>query len=83
MPEVAKFDGIKILFYHNEHQPAHFHVVYAEFKAVVLIDTLEIDKGWLPTPQMRKIRAWAFPRRQALAQAWLICQEGGDPGSIL
>lgn len=82
MPEVAHFDGIKILFYHNEHPPMHFHASYAEHRALIALETLEIERGWLPNSQMRKIRAWALPRKKALVQAWIDCQEDGDPGKI-
>ena len=35
MPVVAVVDAVKIVFYANEHPPAHFHAVIAEHRAVV------------------------------------------------
>ncbi|WP_449409607.1 DUF4160 domain-containing protein [Methylobacterium komagatae] len=29
MPVVAEFDGIRIMFYANEHPPPHFHAYFA------------------------------------------------------
>ena len=40
MPAVAIVDGVKIMFYANEHPPAHFHAKIAEFQTVVDIDSL-------------------------------------------
>jgi hypothetical protein len=42
VPVVAIVDGVKIMFYPNEHPPAHFHAKIAEFQAVVDIDRLAI-----------------------------------------
>jgi uncharacterized protein DUF4160 len=82
MPVVATFNGIKIELYVDEHPPPHFHARYAEFVAQIDMATLEIIKGSLPRPQLRMIREWALPRRQALRAAWDICSGDGNPGSI-
>jgi Domain of unknown function (DUF4160) len=42
MPTVATIDGVKIQFYPNEHPPPHFHAVYAEYRALIRIDTMEL-----------------------------------------
>ena len=82
MPRLASFDGIDIMFFQEDHPPPHFHAEYAEFEALIDIDTLEILVGELPRPQLRKVRAWAKPRKAALSLAWLICEADGDPGKI-
>jgi len=33
MPELSRFYGIVIRMFHKEHQPAHFHAIYAEHES--------------------------------------------------
>jgi hypothetical protein len=82
MPIVAEFNGIKILFYWDEHPPIHFHVAYAEFQAQIDIDSLRVIKGSLPVAQYRKVVAWAKPRKSELLMAWLRCRSDLNPGRI-
>ena len=82
MPTVATVDGIKIQFYHDEHPPSHFHAEFAEHQAVISIDTLKVVKGHLPRPQLRKVVAWAEPRKALLLGAWMTCQADTNPGKI-
>jgi Domain of unknown function (DUF4160) len=80
MPSVAIIDGVKILFYHDEHPPAHFHARYGEHEAVVELETLHILKGALPPAQLRKVRDWARSRQSELLRAWIACRSDADPG---
>ena len=82
MPTVAVIDGIRIQIYWDEHPPPHFHVEWAEHQAVIDIDRLEIVEGSLPRPQLRKVMAWAEPRRIQLHAAWMACQADLSPGRI-
>jgi hypothetical protein len=82
MPIVARVDGIKITFYNDEHPPIHFHAKYAEHEAMIGIDTLKVLEGYLPRPQLRKVVAWAKPRRALLREAWDACQADRNPGKI-
>ena len=82
MPTVAVIDGIKIEFYFDEHPPPHFRAKYAEYRAVIRIDTLKVIYGGLPKATERKIIAWAKLRTGALHKAWDICRLDGNPGTI-
>ena len=82
MPEVAVVDGVKIMLYWDEHPPVHFHVEFAEYRAKISIDTLRIMKGALPAPQLRKVVAWAEPRKKQLMMAWTACESDLHPGKI-
>lgn len=82
MPHVATVDGIKIMFYSEDHPPPHFHAQYAEHAALIEIDTLSAFRGFLPKPQYRRVVAWAETRRDALWSAWFACEAGLDPGKI-
>ena len=82
MPLVAVIDGIKIEFYFDDHPPPHFHAKYAEYRAVIRIDTLKVVRGGLPKGAERKVLAWAKVRTSALRKAWDVCRSDGDPGKI-
>jgi hypothetical protein len=82
MPVVAIVDGIKIQFYNDEHPPPHFHAQFAEHEAMIGIDAQNVLKGYLPRPQLRKVVAWARPRRALLLDAWFACQADRNPGKI-
>lgn len=82
MPTLAIFDGIKIQVFNDEHPPPHFHVAFAEHRASILIDTLELHKGHMPRQQLRKVRAWAVTRKDALHKAWSLCLADQNPGKI-
>ena len=82
MPVVASIDGIKILFYNDEHPPPHFHAQYAEFLAMIDLTSLEVIEGDLPKPQYRKLTEWAGPRQDELRAAWIACLAGIPPGKI-
>jgi hypothetical protein len=40
VPTVAIVEGVKIQFYAREHPPAHFHAVFAEYRAQIGIASL-------------------------------------------
>jgi hypothetical protein len=48
MPEVSRFYGIVIRFYYRDHPPMHFHAIYAEYEALIEIETGNIHEGFLP-----------------------------------
>jgi hypothetical protein len=46
MPELARFYGIVIRMYADDHPPPHFHAQYAEFSAIIgNVDLIEILKA--------------------------------------
>jgi hypothetical protein len=63
MPVVAVIEGVKIVFYANEHPPAHFHALIAEHRAVINIVGLTIGAGSLPAAKRRKVLSWAAEHR--------------------
>jgi Domain of unknown function (DUF4160) len=70
MPTVAIVEGVKIQFYPREHPPAHFHAVFAEYRAQIDIASLSVIKGRLPRAKLRVVVSWAATRREALQHAW-------------
>ena len=45
MPTISAFYGILIQMFFDDHAPPHFHVKYAEFKAVIDIQTLSVTRA--------------------------------------
>jgi hypothetical protein len=70
MAMLAFIDGMKIYVYANDHGRPHFHVLAAEHRAVIDIDTMRLTRGYLPRARLRKLLAWAKPRRDQLYEAW-------------
>jgi len=70
MPEISLFYGIRITMNWNEHNPPHFHVDYAEFRATVLIQECIIDRGFLPNKQLKIVLAWCEIHKDDLMQNW-------------
>jgi hypothetical protein len=65
---VVPVDGVKIVFYMNEHPPAHFHAVIAEHRAVVDIVSMKILAGSLPTARRGRVLAWAANHKDSLLE---------------
>ena len=42
MPTISMFYGIVIQMFWKEHPPPHFHALYAEYEALINIQTLEV-----------------------------------------
>ncbi len=70
MPEVARFYGIIIQFFYNDHAPPHFHAVYGEFDAQVNIDDFSIIKGKLPKRAHELVILWASQHKDDLLREW-------------
>jgi len=58
--------------YPGDHPPPHFHAIYAEFRAKISLETLEISEGYLPGRALRLLREWAEMHREELARNWEI-----------
>ena len=66
----------------GEHNPPHFHVVYAEYECSVSLETLEITEGFLPTRQYRFVAAWAEIHKEDLLADWSLVMNGEKPFTI-
>jgi hypothetical protein len=81
VPVVAVVEGVKIVFYANEHPPAHFHALIAEHRAVVDIVGLKIIAGSLPAAKRGKVLSWAAQRKDALLERFtaVLAHEKVEP----
>ena len=66
MPTIKIIDSIKVDIYSREHPPPHFHVLFAEFEELIMIETLETYIGYIPAPQRKKVIKWAESQKDLL-----------------
>ena len=75
MPELARFFGIIISMYYNDHPPPHFHVRYGTQKAIIDIETLSVLAGEL-SPRVRgMVIEWATLHQAELLQNWELARQ--------
>jgi hypothetical protein len=75
MPEICRFFGIIISLNYNDHPPPHFHVRYAEQRAIVAIDTLSVLEGNLSPRVLGLVVEWALAHRQELLEDWHLARD--------
>ena len=75
MTEISLFYGIRITMNYSEHNPPHFHVEYAGYRASVRILDGVIDRGALPGKQMKLELAWCEIHRDELMQNWELARD--------
>lgn len=74
VPEVARFLGIIISLNYNDHPPPHFHVRYADNKAIVSIESVTVIAGFLPPRVLGLVVEWAVAHRSELMQDWALAR---------
>jgi len=82
MPIISNFFGIIIRMFFNEHAPPHFHVEYAEYKASVNIQTLEVIEGKLSRRAQELVLDWAELHQKELLEDWELCRQHQEPKKI-
>ena len=75
MPEICRFFGIVISLNYNDHPPPHFHVRYAEQKAIVAIESLTVLEGQLSPRAVGLVMEWASAHRQELMEDWNLARQ--------
>ncbi len=70
VPRISAFYGIVIAMYYRDHAPPHFHAVYGEHEATIVIATLAVLSGELPARALRLVQEWAEPHRPELQANW-------------
>ena len=73
MPTVAVVAGMTILIYYDDHDPPHFHVRAANFRAKVAIHDLSVVEvvGRMKASEIRTIQSWARRHQPASWDNWL------------
>ncbi len=75
MPEIARFYGIIIGMYFDDHGSPHFHAAYGEFEASVAIDERVLLGGSLPRRAQALVFEWAELHREELLANWTRARE--------
>lgn len=70
MPVIARFYGIVIKMYFNDHMPPHFHAIYGEFVGMFDISTLNVIEGDLPSRAIKLVADWAKTHKSELLFMW-------------
>lgn len=68
--------------YFGDHVPPHFRALYAEFEALIDIQTLEVIRGELPMRAMALVLEWAQQHRHELLRDWELCAQNQMPLKI-
>ena len=82
MPTISSFYGIIIRMFFNEHAPPHFHAQYAEYKASINIQSLELMEGDLPRRALNLVLDWAELHQSELLRDWELCEQHQQPLKI-
>ena len=82
MPELARFYGIVIQMYFGDHQPPHFHALYAGRNAAIDIETLAFIDGQLPPRARGLVIEWAAIHQDELREAFRMAQMMEIPSKI-
>ncbi|MEM6768431.1 MAG: DUF4160 domain-containing protein [Bacteroidota bacterium] len=71
MPCIKIIGSIKLYVYLRDHNPPHFHAMYAEYEELIEIESLETFSGKIPIKQRRKVIQWATQNREFLMKKWI------------
>lgn len=74
MPELSRFLGVVIAMYYRDHGPAHFHAVYGDYEATIVIET-GVVSGSLPKRALAHVQEWRILHRDALLEAWSLARD--------
>ena len=75
VPRLSEFYGIVIYMYFGDHNPPHFHAIYAEHEALVRIDDGSLLGGQLPRTAARLVEQWRLLHEEELVENWRLAQE--------
>ena len=70
MPQISFFLGIVIRMFYRDHNPPHFHAVYAEHEGLIDINKLELIGGSLPPRVLGLVIEWTALHQQELLDNW-------------
>jgi hypothetical protein len=68
--------------FYNDHGPAHFHALYAEYQATIDIEKLTVLEGRLPRRALELVLDWAELHQAELIEDWNLARERRAPNKI-
>lgn len=82
VPRLSEFYGIAIYMYFADHNPPHFHAIYAEHEALITINDGSTIRGELPKTAMRLVQQWRRLHLDELLANWALAQQPAALSSI-
>ena len=82
MPEIARFYGIIISMYYDDHNPPHFHARYGDESIVVSIGALSILEGQMSPRALGLVIEWAAQHKEELMEDWNLAKNNQVPKKI-
>ena len=82
MPEVSCFFGISIRMYFDDHNPPHFHAIYAGTEVELGIAPLTVLRGRFPRRALGMVLEWAAMHQQELLDNWERLHNDEAPQTI-
>jgi hypothetical protein len=78
VPTVAVIFGLAIMFFYDDHDPAHFQVRGPGFSAKVMLADMSLSnvRGTIRSRDVRHVREWALRHRAELWDNWLRARRG-------
>jgi hypothetical protein len=70
------------MYIRGEHNPPHFHALYAEYEALIDIQSLEVLEGKLPRRALAMVQEWASEHQAELMEDWKLCRAKQLPKPI-
>ena len=70
MPQISYFLGVIIRMFYRDHNPPHFHAVYAQYEALVDIEKNELFSGYLPPRVLGIVTEWTALHQKELMDNW-------------
>lgn len=74
MPELARFLGIVIAMYYNDHAPPHFHARYGAYEVTVRIGDGVVE-GRFPRRALSLVLEWYSLHQAELLEDWNLARE--------
>jgi hypothetical protein len=82
VPVISQFYGILIRMFFNDHQPAHFHAVYAEYELLVGISPIIVLDGQAPNRVRSMVLEWTALHQLELLSNWERCRNAEAPMTV-
>jgi hypothetical protein len=70
MPLIKLIGSIKVYMYLRDHNPPHFHIIYAEYEELIELRSLATYSGGVPGKQRRQVVEWAREHMDYLLAKW-------------
>ena len=70
MPQISYFLGVIIRMFYRDHNPPHFHAIYADFEGIIDIEKNELIGGELPPRVLGIVIEWTALHQSELMGNW-------------